>query len=572
MNFQEDKEDKLKGIWARSDAYFQFRYTEFKTFGSRLRKWRELNNLSLKNMAEAIYYYREKFGLESNNISEQPVPPESTDNIPDDNMVRDDQFDTIRKKRIDNLLHTYHEWETKKNNSLFSDTPFSMTNLRILKQILRCDYEFLFCEIDTPHKHTDELSDQIGLNTSTIEKLLIYDKTYKPNADSSSSAEYAHLILTALNKLISDDDLMTYLSYYLTSPSDILDENDNIKNDNFNAVSITHTFSGIPISDDYTRARTTTDNLSFLSVHLAYCATIANKLCHLRDMKYPENIPYPANLPSFNQVLLAEDNDSFGDRLRKWRTYKHYTQDNVADLIYSYRKEHHITKTIKGIPYIIEKSSILRTYQNWESKQNTGQNIRNTRLSMSDLSTLKHIMKCDYEYLFGEINTLTVPQSFVYGSLGLSVNNIKKLKKYTQSITENVPDAPAYANNILSSINLIVSNDTLLCNLAYFFSDSPFTVEMGPCPILMPPKLYSYSIFKEAGLLTRIVNSPIAPSQDAYSDYLFPDNKEMRNIFLPAIFRDLIILKLEYEVNSRPLPSETIDAFSNFITEFKNIL
>ena len=108
--------------------------------------------------------------------------------------------------------------------------------------------------------------------------------------------------------------------------------------------------------------------------------------------------------------------------------------------------------------------------------------------------------------------------------------------------------------------------------LCYVISDSPFTVEMGTCPILMPPKLYSYSIFKEAGLLTRIVNSPIAPSQDAYSDYLFPDNKEMRNIFLPAIFRDLIILKLEYEVNSRPLPSETIDAFSNFITEFKNIL
>lgn len=45
MNFQEDE---LKGIWARNDAYFQFRYTEFKTFGSRLRKWRELNNLSLK--------------------------------------------------------------------------------------------------------------------------------------------------------------------------------------------------------------------------------------------------------------------------------------------------------------------------------------------------------------------------------------------------------------------------------------------------------------------------------------------------------------------------------------------
>ena len=70
---------------------------------------------------------------------------------------------------------------------------------------------------------------------------------------------------------------------------------------------------------------------------------------------------YPDNLPSFTQVFLAKENDSFGERLRKWREYKHYTQDTVANLIYSYRRENNLEKVVKGISYMPEKESILRT-------------------------------------------------------------------------------------------------------------------------------------------------------------------------------------------------------------------
>ena len=61
-----------------------------------------------------------------------------------------------------------------------------------------------------------------------------------------------------------------------------------------------------------------------------------------------------------------------------------------------------------------EKESILRTYQNWESKS---KNTKDTRLSMSDLYILKNIMECDYEYLFGEINTLNTSDNSIQKAL-----------------------------------------------------------------------------------------------------------------------------------------------------------
>ena len=61
---------ELKEIWSRSDEYYQFTFDEYKSFGSRLRKWRELNNISQTDMAEAIYDYRWCLGLEDDAVDE----------------------------------------------------------------------------------------------------------------------------------------------------------------------------------------------------------------------------------------------------------------------------------------------------------------------------------------------------------------------------------------------------------------------------------------------------------------------------------------------------------------------
>lgn len=527
-------QNELKEIWARTDEYFQYRYEEYSTFGARLKKWRELNNISQMEMAEAIYNYRKYQGLENDDVSNEVLKKE----YQGDEKYKpiDYEIDTKRvqkkERRIMSLMHTYHKWESIEANAFSADTPFSMTNLRILKQILECDYEFLFCEINTPHKHTDEMAEQTGLNTSTIEKLFSYDKSYMLDGAQTISASYAHGIITALDKLLSDDDILAYLSWYLTNidtVEQVIDEDDDIS-----SISINRPVAGVPTEDAYIDG--TVDVLNSGDIQLVYMITIANKLSRLRDKKTAGKPFYPLDIPSFDRIVLANDDDSFGNRLRKWRAYNHYTQEHVAELIYNFRKDHDLQKNIK----MPEKESIIRTYQNWEAK--TSDDI-DARISMTDLFILKKITGCDYEYLFGEINTMNAPANTIYQSIGLSNENINKLELYAKSLQEKVDDIPAYASNILSTIDLIVSDNDLLSNLAYYLSDMPFNLNMKTCTILKPLKIKGLPY----------------PPLDAYADYLFPEDNEMRNVFFPAIFSSLHKLRKKNIYNHKRIINHETD-------------
>lgn len=534
----EFSQNELKEIWARTDEYFQFGYEEYSTFGARLKKWRELNDISQMEMAEAIYNYRKYMGLENDDISDEVLKKEYEGDErykPIDYEV-DKKREQKKERRIMSLMRTYHKWESKETDAFSADTPFSMAHIRILKQILVCDYEFLFCEISTPHKHTEEMTEQTGLNTSTIEKLFSYDKSYMQDEEHTISASYAHGIITALDKLLSDDDLMTYLSWYLTN-TDTAEEEDDEKYDEDDdnsrtSISINRPAAGVPTEDAYLDG--TVDKLGADDIHLVYMITIANKLARLRDKSPSEKPFYPSDIPSFDRIVLANDEDSFGERLRKWREYNHYTQEYVAELICNYRKDHNLQKTAKGTPYMPEKESVLRTYQNWESKTSDD---KDTRISMTDLFILKSIIGCDYEYLFGEINTMNAPAHSIYQSIGLSHENIDKLELYAKSLQEKVDGVPAYARNILSTIDLIVSDNDLLSNLAYYLSDMPFYPSMRLCSILKPIK---------------IIGRPY-PRHDAYADYLFPENNELRNVFFPAIFASLFELRKRNLYNNQPI-------------------
>lgn len=507
----------INKIWEQNDQYFQFQYEEFRTFGARLKKWRELNGISQKEMAEAIYSCRKKLGLENDDISNEKLKEtytSTTEYLPIDYEILEKRTQK-RNRRISSLLKTYLEWEKKETTSSLADTPFSMTHLRILKEILDCDYEFLFCEIDTPHKYTNHLVHQTGLNISTIEKLLSLNTMYNISSkDSNPSATFAHSIIVALDKLIADDDLMAYLSYYLTyTPKRYDDEKK-------------------PIFIGHSVSKSDTYEIDTENIHLIYLITIANKLQNLKEKEHTITPVYPDNLPSFTQVFLAKENDSFGERLRKWREYKHYTQDTVANLIYSYRRENNLEKVVKGISYMPEKESILRTYQNWESKS---KNTKNTRLSMSDLYILKNIMECDYEYLFGEINTLNTSDNSIQKALGFSTTTLNKLEKYSKSLQTADSTVPPYAYKILLSIYLIVSDNTLLYNLTHFLLDIPFHVYMDTCPILKPVEITGHSC---------------TLSDSAYTNYLFPENKELHNVFLPVLFNRLKEIRKNFSNNN----------------------
>lgn len=525
--------NELKEIWTRTDEYFQFRYEQYSTFGARLKKWRELNDVSQIEMAEAIYNYRKYMGLENDDISDEVLKSEYEGNeryklANTETVIKREQK---KERRITSLMRTYHKWESNETDAVLADTPFSMAHLRILKKILECDYEFLFCEINTPHKHTDEMAEQTGLKTSTIEKLFSYDKSYMQDKEPTSSAFYAHGIITALDKLISDDDLMTYLSWYLTNTDTSADEFDEEDEEQSDTITIVRPVAGIATEDAYMDG--TVNVLDSDAVHQVYMITIAAKLARLREKKTAEKPFYPSDLPSFNRIVLANEDDSFGERLRKWREYKHYTQDKVAELIFNFRKDHNLQKTVNGKPYLPEKGSIIRTYQNWEKKSNAD---NDPRISMTDLFILKSIIGCDYEYLFGEINTLNTPEHTIYQSIGLSHENIDKLKLYAKSLQEKVEGVPAYASNILSTIDLIVSDNDLLSNLAFYLSEMPFYPNMRLCSILKPRKAMGIPF----------------PPHDAYANYLFPEDSELRNVFLPAMFSNLLKLRKRKLYNHQP--------------------
>lgn len=473
----------LKELWSRSDIYFQFSFDEYKSFGSRIKKWRELNKLTQRDIANVIYNYKKV----------QNLPISTTDSI----------------------MRMYGKWESKSTDF---NTVFSVQNIKILKELFKVDYDFLFCECDTPHRATKELSEKTCLSISAIEKLSALDKGYV-GEESSSSACYSHVLLTTLDAIISDDDLLCYLSYFLTHLY-YEEENDD---EDMNTISILKPVNGCTDEDSILDGETIEIDIpNQLSV---FTMTIASKLCILRDkLRKDSSDTFTIDSAIYETNSVCCEDTSFGDRLKIWREYNQCTQDYFADMIVSYRQEHNLSS--------ISKSSVLRTYQNWEGKSNSEKDIR---ISLQDLKMLKNIMKCDYEYLLGDINDFKVASKDTEIILGLSKSSIEKLTRYGRSLSQHDSNVPAYASQILSSLDLIISDNALLSDLTYFLSDITYYPRLNFCSVLKPIEFDISS-----------------PADDAYRNLLFNDT-ELRNVFLPNICRSLIKLRERNHYNHMPL-------------------
>lgn len=323
---------------------------------------------------------------------------------------------------LQNIIQLYGRWE----NSTDSSTLISLNNLSILKRLMNVDYEFFFCEIDTLHKYTSELIDLTGLSISTIEKLTAYAQSLSTENESCVNAHYHQAILSALNKVIASDDFMRSLNNFLFTP--LPSENallTVIKSDSQNEIYTLH-------QNDLTNI---------------YRFSLINQLCQLRDSENYNTTIAPSSL---SYIPICDNNDSFGKRIYKWRISKEYTQENVAALIADYRTAHQQhSSSIK---------SIIRLYQNWEQKYDDKKELR---LSLNDIQMLKNIMNCDYEYLFGECNSLKQPSQTPQQLLGITASNIQKLISYKKT-------SP---NNILATIDLLLADNNILSDFAYFLTN-----------------------------------------------------------------------------------------------------
>lgn len=469
-------EVELKELWARSDEYFQFSFEEYKSFGSRLKKWRELNNLTQRDVAYSIYKAKEALQL-----------PLST---------------------TDSLVKMYGKWESKGTGF---DTVFSIDNLKILKNLLNVDYDFLFCECDTPHRTTKGIAKQVGLSIKSIEKLSSLNKHFC-GEDTSSVASYSYALLSSLDAILSDDDLLCYLSYFLTH---VFCEEES-EDEEYNTISILKPVNGS--SDEDSILDGETFEIDFQTQLSIFTVTIAAKLCNLRDKMAISS----TNVPTKSEKCTAQShiNNTFGERLKSWRKLKNLTQNDVTELIIDYKENN-------SFP-VIDKKSILRTYQNWEGKTDDKKEVR---ISLQDIKMLKCVFGCSYSYLFGEDNNYRDFSPSIPEVLGLSKKSIEKLSCYTSSLYSHNELVPAFASQVLSAIDLILSDNELLSDLTYFLSDLPYYPRLNFSTVLKP--------------IDFVVNSP---SDIAYSNLLFK-NREFRNVFLPNICKHLILLKEQYYNN-----------------------
>ena len=181
-------------------------------------------------------------------------------------------------------------------------------------------------------------------------------------------------MLSSLDAIISDDDLLCYLSYFLTH---LFYEEDSPDED-FNTISVLKPINGATDGDSILDGESIDiDIKKQLSI---FTTTIATKLCKLRDRITIST----ENMPLLSDYTPSPTNvgNTFGRGL---------TQSEVAELLVDYREAF-------SLP-VINKMSVLRTYQNWERKTDTDKEVR---ISLQDLKMLQSCLECSYNFLLGD--------------------------------------------------------------------------------------------------------------------------------------------------------------------------
>lgn len=452
-----DKE--LHEIWNIEDKYFQFNYAEYNTFGARLKKWRELAGYTQREVAEYLYDSYEELGK--------------------------------TPSKIDSIQRKYLAWES--NDQEIKNILLSMTDLYLLKKLIGCDYEFLFCEINTLHKNTNELVKYTGLNNTSIETLLSLSDTNLFDFDDEQSM-FSLMKQLVISSIATDEKLLLYLSYFLTTFES--DKEDQV------------IYIDIPrITKKELDSQTSTLKYNdLMDVHLF---TIVNLLSKVKDSICDME-------PSFDLSNLIEKDTlcsadcPLGTRIKSWRDLKGITQKKAAEMLCDAAKELHSEQPAF--------ESVMRTLQNWESKKSADDEVR---IHIGDLMLLKHIMDCDYAYLFGNINCLYVPFSTPQKYTGLTKDALDSIYKYSHPADND----PAYYRYYLQVLDMIIGDEELLFELALYLIGSQVAVDYADSDILKPSKLQMALI-------------PTKISKD-YSANLYTEDES--NILLPLICKRLIM-------------------------------
>jgi len=455
---------ELHEIWDIEDKYFQFNYGEYNTLGARLKKWRELAGYTQREIAEYLYESYEELGKET--------------------------------AKLDSIQRKYLSWES--NNQDINNVSLTMTDFFLLRRLIGCDYEFLFCEINTLHKNTNVLSELTGLNTTSIETLLSFEdfKLYDSDSDLAMYAITKQLIFSLI---ATDEKLLLYLSNFLTNVSED-NENERVQ-------------IAIPQRRKYELDINSKElkNDDLMDVHLF---TIVNLLGRLKESLSEQEITF-AEKDVITEDTLCPANSPLGVRLKAWRDLRGVTQRETSEKLCDAAKE-----ILNENPSF---ESIMRTYQNWEGRKTAEKDVR---IHIGDLKLLKHVMECDYAYLFGNIDCLYIPFSDPQTFTGLTNEAIDSIKKYSHPGEKD----PSYYSNYIKTLDMIIGDEELLTELAYYLIGAPQAIDYGDNDLLKPTALAAELI-------------PFPLIKDYYANLY--TNSDESNILLPLICKRLLLHRNE---------------------------
>lgn len=306
--------------------------------GKKLKEYRQNNKLSCMDMADKISEKRRQMGL-STSISTS-------------------------------FMRTYSNWE--KDNM---PGTVSIVNLKILRDIMGCSYEYLLEDIDTFYPNAISIEDEYSIPDGCFNKLMninhemLYSDDDQIRLLREEMIYTLNIIILGMKKYnifgICDYDTWSKTSFCLSSEKASL------------LFPLYGDFANEDRILDGEEVKTDSVNVSNVFLYNNIYKLFANRNKFRGEINTTR---------SGIKTSVNDENYSFGNRLREFRRRNNLSQKEMAEKIEKYRKEHNINS--------VSIDSILRSYQNWENNKN-----EEMRISIEDLKTLKEIMNCKYEYL-----------------------------------------------------------------------------------------------------------------------------------------------------------------------------
>ena len=268
------------------------------------------------------------------------------------------------------FMRTYSNWE--KDNMLGT---ISIVNLKILRDIMKCSYEYLLDDIDTFYPESISIENEYFIPANCSDKVMNIQHEMIYSDDEQIRLLSEEMIYT-LNTIIigmKKYNIFDICDYDMWSETPLFDSSEKS--------SLLFPLYGDFKNED--RVLDGTDvEVNSKNVSDVFLYNNMYKIFEKRNI-FREEID-----KNRSGVIISEEDEnySFGNRLKEFRRRNNLSQKEMAIKIAEYRKEHNINS--------VSIESILRSYQNWENNKN-----KEARITIEDLRMLKNIMNCKYEYL-----------------------------------------------------------------------------------------------------------------------------------------------------------------------------